>query len=1100
MTKMSFSNTSKLSISIIIIVIFASFSAFALNVAVVKGDTSIKIMPLGDSITVGLPMVDPVGYRQKLYLDLTNAGFSVVFVGNQSDGGSDHEGHGGWGAEQIRDNVYAFLEANPADIVLLHIGTNDISGENENVTEVEGILNSIDQYEIDHNENVTVILARIILRTDNGAKNETTKAFNNEVEDMARARIANGDDIIIVDMENALTYPDDMADSLHPNAVGYEKMADVWYDAVSERIAHPPVTFDDYNGLWHTTDFAITLNATDEVAETYYKINDGPTKNVSADGQPFITTESANNTLEYWSVDNTDNEELPHKIRTEIKLDKTAPSGSIVINNDDAYATSTFVTLTLTATDATSGVYQVRYSDDGTWDTEVWETSLSTKTWNLTSGDGTKTVYYQIRDNASLVSITYSDPIILDTVPPTGSITINDNATFTTTTSVTLTLSATDETSDIAEMRFSNDNISYSEWQAYDISKSWILQEGDGTKTVYVQFRDNASLSSFYSDSIILDTTKPIANAGVNQTVNADTLVTFNASTSQDENGIQSYNWTFTDATPQNLTGKNPTYTFATPETYTITLKVTDPAGNYATDTVTITVLDITKPTAKAGSDQIVNEGTLVTFNASQSTDNVGITQYTWTFDDETPQTLNGINPTYNFTTPSTYIVTLAVNDAAGNYATDTVTITVLDITKPIAKAGSDQTINEDTLVSFDASGSSDDVGIVSYKWTFTDAGTLQTLDEINPTYTFQTPGTYTVTLNVTDTAGNYATDTVTIIVLDITKPTANAGDDVTVHENTRVTFNGSDSTDNVGIVSYVWTFIDITPQTLLDVNSTYIFDIPSIYNVTLTVSDAQGNLATDVVTITVIDASWPAANAGPDQIVNEDSLVTLNGSGSFDNVGITSYIWTFIDGALQTMFGVNPSYTFETPAVYTVTLNVSDAEEHYTTDNVTVTVLDITPPIVDAGSYTAVVASAPVNFDASGSSDNVGIVSYKWDFGDGAVENSSIPSVIYTYTNPRVYMVRLTAIDEAGNMNTSTISVVVSRDTDGDLIADHIDTDDDNDEIPDDWEILYGLNPLDPSDATLDFDGDSLSNLSEYQIGSDPNVYTNIVHAKVVG
>jgi PKD repeat protein len=91
----------------------------------------------------------------------------------------------------------------------------------------------------------------------------------------------------------------------------------------------PPTTIHDYDSLWYTSDFTITLTAVDDwsgVAETYYKINDGPTKTVSVDGQPLIETESANNKLEYWSIDEAGNEELPHKILTGIKLDKTYPT------------------------------------------------------------------------------------------------------------------------------------------------------------------------------------------------------------------------------------------------------------------------------------------------------------------------------------------------------------------------------------------------------------------------------------------------------------------------------------------------------------------------------------------------------------------------------------------------------------------------------------------------------------------------------------------------------------------------------------------------------------------------------------------------------
>jgi len=90
--------------------------------------------------------------------------------------------------------------------------------------------------------------------------------------------------------------------------------------------------------------------------------------------------------------------------------------------------------------------------------------------------------------------------------------------------------------------------------------------------------------------------------------------------------------------------------------------------------------LDMIPPTADAGSDQIVNETTQVTFDGSHSWDNVDITNYTWTFVDNTPRTLTGIFPSYTFNTPGNYTVTLKVIDAVGNYDTDTMTIRVLDV------------------------------------------------------------------------------------------------------------------------------------------------------------------------------------------------------------------------------------------------------------------------------------------------------------------------------------------------------------------------------------------------------------------------------------
>lgn len=182
----------------------------------------------------------------------------------------------------------------------------------------------------------------------------------------------------------------------------------------------PPTTTHSYDGSWHKTDFTIVLTATDDLSgvnQTFYRINNGPVKTVSIDGQPLISTESANNTLEYWSVDNVGHEESPH-VLSGIKLDKTIPVGSITINNEAIYANSTSVTLHLNATDALSGTYGVRLSNDGIWDTEPWESVLSTRSWTLTSGDGNKTVYFQATDNAGLVSETYSAEITLDTIPP----------------------------------------------------------------------------------------------------------------------------------------------------------------------------------------------------------------------------------------------------------------------------------------------------------------------------------------------------------------------------------------------------------------------------------------------------------------------------------------------------------------------------------------------------------------------------------------------------------------------------------------------------------------------------------------------------------
>ncbi len=148
----------------------------------------------------------------------------------------------------------------------------------------------------------------------------------------------------------------------------------------------------------------------------------------------------------------------------------------------------------------------------------------TSKAWTLTSGDGTKTVYVWYKDGAGNTSTVYSDTIFLDTVPPQCSIIINNGATYTTSAAVTLTLSAVDPNpgSGLAQMCVSNASSSCSSWVAYGTSMNWTLPSGDGTKTVYAWFRDNAgnqtATPSTTSDTIVLDTAAPPVPSGLTAT------------------------------------------------------------------------------------------------------------------------------------------------------------------------------------------------------------------------------------------------------------------------------------------------------------------------------------------------------------------------------------------------------------------------------------------------------------------------------------------------------------------------------------------------------------------------------------------------------
>ena len=216
---------------------------------------SLTIMPLGDSITAGAWSWFTAGYRRPLYTLLTDSSYPFDFVGSQNGGNvpdSDHEGHGGWSSNLIRDNVTAWLQAAPAEIVLLHIGTNDIVGQeqeaDEIVVEVSEILDNI----YATTPNAIVIVARIINRQ---SPDDAVTEYNILLSDLVNGRIMDGDSLILVDMEPALIYPDDMYNDAHPNASGYMKMAPVWFDAIECVTSLNPVQPDtDNDGIGNACD------------------------------------------------------------------------------------------------------------------------------------------------------------------------------------------------------------------------------------------------------------------------------------------------------------------------------------------------------------------------------------------------------------------------------------------------------------------------------------------------------------------------------------------------------------------------------------------------------------------------------------------------------------------------------------------------------------------------------------------------------------------------------------------------------------------------------------------------------------------------------
>ncbi|HIJ16797.1 MAG TPA: PKD domain-containing protein [Thermoplasmata archaeon] len=219
----------------------------------------------------------------------------------------------------------------------------------------------------------------------------------------------------------------------------------------------------------------------------------------------------------------------------------------------------------------------------------------------------------------------------------------------------------------------------------------------------------------------------------------------------------------------------------------------------------------------------------------------------------------------------------------------------------PVSDPGSDRTVDAGTLVTLDGSGSTDNSDIVYYMWNFQESGRDIELYGDITTYRFMAVGDYEIMLMVVDSSWNIDEASFMLTVegtgSDTMQPYASAGMSTDVVAGTTVDFNGSASTDDVGVVNWTWTFEDIVPRTLYGPEPSYTFENVGYFWVNLVVRDDAGNTGWGSVDVNIQpsndDWQWPEARFDTESIVNIDATVTLDASESFDNMGsIAQYTW----------------------------------------------------------------------------------------------------------------------------------------------------------------------------------------------------------------
>lgn len=380
--------------------------------------------------------------------------------------------------------------------------------------------------------------------------------------------------------------------------------------------------------------------------------------------------------------------------------------------------------------------------------------------------------------------------------------------------------------------------------------------------------------------------TAPTANAGANQNVATNTLVTLNGSGSSDLDGdTLSYQWSLMDIPSGSLielsdiTASSPTFTSDVDGSYIIQLIVNDGSDDSTADSITIiSETSNSAPVADTGEDQNVATNTIVTLNGTASSDADGDSiSYYWSFI-TVPLNSTAVlsnrtqaSPTFEADKDGTYVIQLIVNDGTEESAPATTTITsATQNSAPMANAGADQNVATSTVVVIDGTDSSDaDGDELSYNWSFTTKpdGSLAALSDVNassPTFTTDIDGTYVIQLIVNDGNDISAADTITIVSATLNSaPMADAGIDRIVTPGSIVTLNGGGSSDADGDgLLYSWSFVSKPSESgaefddLSAMNPSFTADVEGSYVISLIVNDSMMDSVADNIQVDVIQPS----------------------------------------------------------------------------------------------------------------------------------------------------------------------------------------------------------------------------------------------------
>jgi uncharacterized repeat protein (TIGR01451 family) len=392
-------------------------------------------------------------------------------------------------------------------------------------------------------------------------------------------------------------------------------------------------------------------------------------------------------------------------------------------------------------------------------------------------------------------------------------------------------------------------------------------------------------------------------------------------------------------------------YTFAVAQPYFEVGKAYESSGVAGTP-VTYT-LTVTNTGSTAGTNVVLSDTVPAALSSIDTGGTYDGTDVTWTFSTIAAQGgtaagwFSGVLPCAGTVTNDDYRVTgsdQGVGSGTGAPVRMSVSAPTFVPDFDVAPDPADVIAGES--VTFTDTSTTNGPALVAWMWDFGDGATS---DRQHPTHTYETDGTFVVTLTVTDSCGysdtEVKTDLVTVSQPDVVAQFTYAPDPANLIEGQGVVFTDTSTTDGPAVVAWMWHFGDGGTSTLQ--HPSYVYETVGVFTVTLTVTDSLGysdaEVKPDLVTVasacnplTGADFSFAPADPRIDDTVTFTATVTP----STASAPIT-YTWRF--GDLGTATTTNPvvQHTYVTSGTYTVELDVTNpcTDPGVVTDSAPITV-----------------------------------------------------------------------------------------------------------------------------------------------------------------